>query len=182
MAKLVSKTYGDALFELAVEEQTVDMLENEVQGVLLLLQENLELNKLMNHPKITKEEKNKIIEEIFKGRISDELTGFLHIIVTKDRYNEITNIFEYFISRVKEFKNIGLAYVTSAVGLKEEQKAELVGKLLQITKFEQIDVVYSVDQTLIGGMIIRIGDRVIDSSIKTRLHEMSKNLSKLQLY
>lgn len=182
MAKLVAKTYGDALFELAVEEQTVDMLENEVQGVLLVLKDNAELNKLMNHPKITKEEKNKIIEEIFKGRISDELTGFLHIIVTKDRYNEITNIFEYFIHRVKEFKNIGLAYVSSAVELKEEQKAELIRKLLQITKFEQIDVVYTVDQALIGGMIIRIGDRVIDSSIKTRLHEMSKNLSKLQLY
>lgn len=182
MAKLVAKTYGDALFELALEEQTVDMLENEVLGVLQVLNDNVELNKLMNHPKITKEEKNKIIEEIFKGRISDELTGFLHIIVTKDRYNEITNIFEYFIYRVKEFRNIGLAYVSSAVELKEEQKAELIRKLLQITKFEQIDVVYTVDQALIGGMIIRIGDRVIDSSIKTRLHEMSKNLSKLQLY
>ncbi|KAB1438586.1 ATP synthase F1 subunit delta [Candidatus Galacturonibacter soehngenii] len=181
MAKLVAKTYGDALFELAVEQQTVYALEEEVQGVLLLLQENVELNKLMNHPKITKEEKNEIIEEIFKGRISDELTGFLHIIVTKDRYNEIANIFEYFIQRVREFKNIGLAYVSSAVELKEEQKAELIRKLLQITKFEQIDVIYTVDQTLIGGMIIRIGDRVIDSSIKTKLHEMSKNLSKLQI-
>lgn len=182
MAKLVAKTYGDALFELAVEEQTVDLLENEVQGILLVLKDNIELNKLMNHPKITKEEKNKIIEEIFKGRISDELTGFLHIIVTKDRYNEITNIFEYFIHRVREFKNIGLAYVSSAVELKEEQKAELVRKLLQITKFNQIDVNYTIDQALIGGMIIRIGDRVIDSSIKTRLHEMSKSLSKLQIY
>lgn len=182
MAKLVSKTYGDALFELAVEEQTVEMLENEVQGVLQVLQDNVELNKLMNHPKITKEEKNKIIEGIFKGRISDELTGFLHIVVTKDRYNEITNIFEYFIHRVREFKNVGLAYVSSAVELREEQKAELIRKLLQITRFKQIDVVYTVDQALIGGMIIRIGDRVIDSSIKTRLHEMSKNLSKLQLY
>lgn len=181
MAKLVAKTYGDALFELALEESKIDTLVEETQGVLQILHENAGLNKLMNHPKITKEEKKKVMEGIFKGRVSDELTGFMHIIVTKDRYNEITNIFEYFIDRVKEYKNIGLAYVTSAVELKEAQKKDLLDKLLQITKYEQIDIVYRIDSTLIGGMIIRIGDRVIDSSIKLKLYEMSKNLSKIQL-
>jgi F-type H+-transporting ATPase subunit delta len=122
MAKLVAKTYGDALFELALEEQKVDMLVEEVQATFQILQENVELNKLMNHPKISKIEKINVMEGIFKGRVSDELSGFINIIVTKDRYNEITNIFEYFINKVKEYKNIGLAYVTSAVKLREEKK------------------------------------------------------------
>jgi F-type H+-transporting ATPase subunit delta len=181
MAKLVAKTYGDALFELALEEQKVDMLVEEVQATFQILQENVELNKLMNHPKISKIEKINVMEGIFKGRVSDELSGFINIIVTKDRYNEITNIFEYFINKVKEYKNIGLAYVTSAVKLREEQKEKLRTKLLEITKYEQIDIVYKIDETLIGGMVIRIGDRVIDSSVKTKLNEMSKHLSKVQL-
>ncbi|PXV91772.1 F-type H+-transporting ATPase subunit delta [Lachnotalea glycerini] len=181
MAKLVAKTYGDALFELALEEDKVDVFVKETNGILQVLQENAELHKLMNHPKITKEEKNNVMEEIFKGRISEELTGFIHIIVTKDRYNEITYIFEYFLDKVKEYKNIGLAYVSAAVELNETQKKELMNRLLQITKYKQIDIVYSVDTALIGGMVIRIGDRVIDSSIRTKLYEMSKNLSKIQL-
>ncbi|RDY27153.1 ATP synthase F1 subunit delta [Lachnotalea glycerini] len=181
MAKLVAKTYGDALFELALEEDKVDVFVEETNGILQVLQENAELHKLMNHPKITKEEKNNVMEEIFKGRISEELTGFIHIIVTKDRYNEITYIFEYFLDKVKEYKNIGLAYVSAAVELNETQKKELMNRLLQITKYKQIDIVYSVDTALIGGMVIRIGDRVIDSSIRTKLYEMSKNLSKIQL-
>jgi F-type H+-transporting ATPase subunit delta len=181
MAKLVAKTYGDALFELALEEGKIDILVEETQGVLQILQENVELHKLMNHPKISKEEKKKVMEGIFKGRISDELTGFIHIIVTKDRYNEITKIFEYFLDRVKEYKNIGLAYVTSAIELRETQKKDLLDKLLEITKYEQIDIVYAIDSDLIGGMVIRIGDRVIDSSVKTKLHEMSKNLLRIQL-
>lgn len=181
MAKLVAKTYGDALFELALEEEKVDMLVEEVQATLQILQENVELNKLMSHPKISKIEKINVMEGIFKGRVSDELSGFINIIVTKDRYNEITNIFEYFIKKVKEYQNIGLAYVTSAVNLREEQKEKLRTKLLEITKYEQIDIVYKIDETLIGGMVIRIGDRVIDSSVKTKLNEMSKHLSKVQL-
>ena len=57
MAKLVSKTYGDALFALAVEEHMVDQLYEEAQAVAQILRENTELTRLMNHPKIEKEEK-----------------------------------------------------------------------------------------------------------------------------
>lgn len=181
MAKLVAKTYGDALFELALEECKVDMFVEETMAILRILEENVELQKLMNHPKIAKEEKVNVMEEIFKGRMCDELTGFLRIILMKDRYSEIANIFEYFIEQVKAYKNIGTAYVTTAVELKETQKVELIAKLLKITKYEKIDVEYLVDKAIIGGMIIRIGDRVIDSSIKTRIYEMSKNLSKIQI-
>ena len=78
---MISKTYGDALFELALEENAVDSLAEEVQMVLNVLEENEELMKLLHHPKIVKEEKIKIIQDIFKGRVSDNLTGFLEIIV-----------------------------------------------------------------------------------------------------
>ena len=100
MAKLISKTYGDALFELALEENAVDSLAEEVQMVLNVLEENEELMKLLRHPKIVKEEKIKIIQDIFKGRVSDNLTGFLEIIVDKDRYNEIPSIFRFFLDLV----------------------------------------------------------------------------------
>ena len=57
MAKLVSKTYGDALFDLALETNTIDSMLDEVKGVLVVLRQNEDLSKLMNHPKIAKEEK-----------------------------------------------------------------------------------------------------------------------------
>lgn len=83
MAKLVSKTYGDALFALAVEEHMVDQLYEEAQAVAQILRENTELTRLMNHPKIEKEEKVRLIEDIFKGRIGDELVGLLRMLVQK---------------------------------------------------------------------------------------------------
>ena len=88
MAKLVSKTYGDALFALAVEEHMVDQLYEEAQAVAQILRENTELTRLMNHPKIEKEEKVRLIEDIFKGRIGDELVGLLRMLVQKGHYKE----------------------------------------------------------------------------------------------
>ena len=86
MAKLVSKTYGDALFELAVSENKIDALFEEAQLLVTVFSENVELMKLLNHPKIVKEEKISVIENIFKGKVSDDMTGFLTLIVRKARY------------------------------------------------------------------------------------------------
>lgn len=178
MAKLVSKTYGEALFELAVEEGKEDAFLTEIMALKKILAENPDFGRLMNHPKILKEEKLTVLKNVFQGRISDELTGFLALIVSKDRYGEIDSILDYFVDEVKKLKGIGIAYVSTAVPLSEAKKKEIENKLLTTTSFQQMEMHFSVDEDLIGGMIIRIGDRVVDSSIKTGLFEMRRQLLK----
>ena len=181
MAKLVSSTYGDALFELALEQNSVDALFEEAQFVLDTILNNEDVLKVFNHPKIRKEEKCTFIENVFKGRVSEEMVGFLHIIVTKDRYNEILSIFEYFIHKVKEHKGIGTARVTSAIEMTQAQKDAVEKKLLATTKYVSFEMEYIVDPSILGGLIIRIEDRVVDSSLKTQLDKMTKELSQIQL-
>jgi F-type H+-transporting ATPase subunit delta len=181
MAKLVSKTYGDALFELAVEENSLDSMLEEVRAVAAALRENEELTTLMNHPKIDKENKIQLIEDIFKGQVSDELVGLMRMIVEKDHYRELQSVFTYFIDSVKEYRNIGTAYVTSAMELSEAQRAAVEKRLLETTRYVRFEMHYQVDAGLIGGMVIRIGDRVVDSSIRTKLYDLTRELSQIQL-
>ncbi len=181
MAKLVSKTYGDALFELALEAGKLDSMWEEVTAVSQALQENEDLTRLMNHPKIVKEEKIALIENIFKGRISDELVGLMRMVVQKDHYNEMDGVFAYFTDLVKEYKNIGTAYVTSAFPLDDAQKTAVEQRLLETTKYVRFEMHYEVDAALIGGMVIRIGDRVVDSSVKNKLNNLTRELSKITL-
>lgn len=181
MAKLISGTYGEALFELAVEEDRLDLLAEEIQMLRRILAENEDLEKLMNHPKISKDEKRQVMENIFKERISEELMGLLSIIITKDRYRELDAVLEYFLNRVKEVKGIGVAYVTTVSGLSDVQKEQIVSKLLATTGYQQMEMHYQEDKDLIGGMVIRIGDRIVDSSIRTKLEELQKQLMKIQL-
>lgn len=181
MAKLISQTYGEALVELAVEENKTDDFIAEITMLLGLLEENKGFGELMNHPKIVKEEKKKVLETVFKDRVSDELYGFLHLIVEKDRYSEIDGILNYFLDKIKELKGIGVVHVKTAMPLGQEQKSKIEQKLLDTTGFKEVEMHYEVDESLIGGMKIRIGDRVVDGSIQTKLSELTKQLMKIQL-
>lgn len=181
MAKLISATYGDALFELAMEEGRIDGLYEEAQTVLQSFADNAELMKFLNHPKIDIEKKKQTIENIYGNFLSKNMVGFLALIVEKGRYNAIVSILDYFIDRVKAYKKIGVAYVTSAKELTDAQKTAILDKLLATTDYVEFEMNYSVDESLIGGLVIRIGDRVVDSSIKTKLFELKRNLVKIQL-
>lgn len=181
MAKLISKTYGDALFELAVEEEKVDVISEEILEIRKILEDNPEFGSLMNHPKITKEEKLQMAQQVFGDRISKELMGFLTIIISKDRYTDIDAILDFFIAEVKKYKGIGIAIVTTALPLKEQQCRSVEEKLLQTTGFREMEMHYETDPSLIGGMVIRIGDRVVDSSIRTKLTDLERTLLKVQV-
>ena len=181
MAKIISKAYGEALFELALEKNELESIAEQVNILADAFAENPELIKLLSHPKISKEEKINVIESIFKGRMSDDIVGFLVIIVEKDRGSEIEDILKLFQAKVREYKKIGVALVTSAIELSTEQKQKVEQKLLQQTAYESFEVEYKVDASLIGGMIIRIGDRVVDSSIRSKLDNLTKELRKVSL-
>lgn len=181
MAKLVEATYGDALFELALEENRLDELSEEVKAVSSAMRENEDLTKLMNHPKIDKEEKMKIIEDIFTNQVSRDLVGLMRMLVEKDHYNNMQSVFTYFIDRVKEYNNIGTAYVTTAMELSDSQKAAVEKRLLETTKYVKFEMHFNVDAAIIGGMVIRIGDRVVDSSVKTKIYDLTRELTKIQL-
>ena len=169
MARLVETTYGAALLELALEEGSLNMLYEEAQALVTVLQENEELLRILKHPQIDKDEKRKIVDNIFKGRVSKDMVGLFGIMVV--------DVLHYFIRQVKRVKNIGVASVTSAVALTGAQKASIEKRLLETTDFASMEVTYTVDASIIGGLVIRIDDRVVDSSIKTKIETMSKALA-----
>lgn len=181
MAELVSKIYGEALFEIALEEHKMELLQKETEGILTVLRDNPELHKLLSHPGIPKREKIQLLNTVFKGRISSQMLGFLTVLIEKERYKEWENILLYFINKVKEEKRIGMAYITTAVPLSTSQQDKVYKKLLETTSYETLEMNYQVDWDIIGGMIIRINDRVIDSSIRTKLKDLTKKLLQIQL-
>lgn len=76
MAKLVSKTYGEALFEIALEENKASVFLEEAESILQIVRDNPDFNKLMLHPAISKQEKQQVVDTVFEGRISSEMLGF----------------------------------------------------------------------------------------------------------
>ena len=181
MAKLAASAYGQALYELAIESGSAAGYLDEVQSVLEVFKENGELTDFLNNPKISKTDKVKTMESIFDSRVRKDITGLIVLAVEKDRQNDIQGILEYFITAIKDYLKIGIVNVATPMELSDRQKAEVEKRILDTTAFKKLEMNYSVDKSLIGGMVIRIGDRVVDTSIKTKLAELTKELNKLQL-
>ena len=169
------------MFAVAIEADRMDEFFEAAIDLAEILRTNEDFSKLMNHPKIMKEDKVKIVEETFGTRLPKEFVGLMTLMVEKGRANEMLPVFDYFVALVKEEKKIGKADVTTAIDISDAQKEQIEKKLLETTKYESFEMCYHVDKSLIGGMVIRIGDRVVDSSIKTKLYELSRELRNIQV-
>lgn len=181
MAKLVSQTYGDALMQLAVESNRMDEFLPQAVELVEVLTTNQELVTLLEQPKIVKAEKVKIIEDIFEGKVAKEIIGLMIMLIEKAHYADMADVFTYFVSAVKEAKRIGVATVTTALEISDAQKSAVEKKLLETTSYETFEMHYVVDASLIGGMTVRIGDKIVDNSVKTKLYQLSKELKAIQV-
>lgn len=187
MAKLVSTVYADALFDIVSENMQVDgsrQLDENYADIILLIQllkENSEFLKILNSPNIGREEKQTLLKEAFEKNLSKEVLGFLKIVVEKNRQEHLLDILYAFVEKYKELKKIGIVYIQSAVELSEMQKQEIYQKLLSTTKYHSLEIHYHVDKSIIGGLIIRIKNRVMDSSVRTKIYNIKKQLLNCQI-
>ncbi len=182
MAKLVAKVYGDALLSLGLEQGTLTSLYDEVSFVQKTFEAQSDLMTFLRHPKISSQEKETFLCQIFsKENVSSDMQGFLVTVLRKGRQEEFPAMFDYFISRYKEYQGIGIVQVTTAMPMTPEQKQAMEKRLLETTQYQTLEMHYQVDSALIGGAVIRIGDRVVDSSIKTRLTKLNRELKSIQL-
>lgn len=177
MAKLVSKVYGDAYVSVVSEKNNlIDALE-EIKLLKNILLENGEIIELLDSPKLDDEEKTAFIKGIFENHISVDSLGFLLTVIEKKRQAELLPIVDYVIDCIKELLLIGKATITTALELDDAKKERIVDELLNTSHYKSLEVEYVVDNSIIGGIVIRIGDRVVDSSVKTRIEKMRKMLS-----
>ncbi len=135
---------------------------------------------LLLHPKITQDEKIELISTVFEDKVVDEVTGILTIIVQKGRQNGLIDILKEFLEMVSEYHGIVKATVTSAVELNQKQLTQIKQKI-QSTTDKNVELEAVVDNSLIGGMVIRVGDNVVDASIAGRLQELKEGLTSLRL-
>lgn len=181
MAKLVSKVYGDALFSLATEEEKLDGIWDEVKAIRKVIEENPDFVSMLCHPDMTQEKKISVLERIFKTTVSDDMMGFLHVLVNKGRIEEILAILDYFDEQAKEYKKIGVVKVSTPMPLSDAQKEQIEKRILEVSDYESLEAHYELDESLLGGIVIRIGDRVLDNSIRTKMDTLSRQLFKVKL-
>ena len=178
MAKLVAKTYSDALFEVGIENNSLDLLLEEFSFIEKTFKEYPEFLELFKTPRVSIEERKAAMHSVFGDKISQEMMNFLKIILDKRRASEFFEIKDEFQKAVHVHNNILEAVVISAVKLNEEQSQKIIKSLSAITGSD-IVIKNRVDETLIGGVVIYLGDKVIDGSVKKKLSDLKEELAQV---
>lgn len=178
MAELVSKVYAEALFDVAIETGQLDLIELQLQSVCQLFSENPEYYELYRAPNIALDERKAILEQSFSGKIAPELMNFLKLLLDKSRGFYILQIGEEFQQMVEVHKGIikGVVHVTCT--LTDDQIKRLESKLSESTG-KQVILTQKIDPEIIGGLVVHLGDKVIDNSLKKKLDDMKEDLFQL---
>ncbi|TCO78799.1 F0F1 ATP synthase subunit delta [Marinisporobacter balticus] len=178
MVELVSKTYASALFEVANENNQLDQLREELTFVLEMFEKHPEFYRFYITPQISKEEKKQVLQELFKSHLSIEVLNFLKIILDKRRTHDLKRIVNKYVQFVNDHNNIVEGIITTVIPLENKNKEHLENKLSNMTG-KKIQLKNEIDPSIIGGILVRIGDKVIDGTIQSRLNELQKDLAQI---
>ncbi|MEW6624181.1 MAG: F0F1 ATP synthase subunit delta [Bacillota bacterium] len=176
---VIAKRYGQALFELASERNILGQMKQEMANVLDVIEQNEELKKMTKHKLISIEVKQKVFLEIFQNRVSELTLNFLLLVLQKKRESMLDKIVEHFINLANEASGIVKAYVKSAVKLSPAQLESLRRKLEEMTG-KRVLLEVKIDHNIMGGLVVQIGDTIIDGSVLNKLRLLEKHLKSVE--
>ncbi|HAE42668.1 MAG TPA: hypothetical protein DCG34_07085 [Clostridiales bacterium] len=178
MAELVAKVYSQALFEVGLEKKSLDLYLKELKAVTTACTEYPDFYEILKSPKIKTDEKKRVVHEVFGDNHSEEINNFIKIILDKRRIKDLFSIAKEFEALIYEHKGIVKAIAYTTKPLATEEHEALKEKLQFMTK-KEIELINQIDENLLGGVMIKLGDRVIDGTLRGKLNRLQNSLKEI---
>lgn len=173
---LSAKNYSKALVEM-VRDNVISFedLSKDLAAVSEILETSQDLRLTLENPTVSEKVKSQIVEEVFKNEVHPQVVSFLKVLIDKNRFSEFSQIKADYEIKLDDVNKIQSVEITSAVELSEEYRERILQKLGEKLQ-KNIRPNWKVDENIIAGLIYRINDNVIDTSIKSKLDKLNKNL------
>ncbi len=173
---IVANRYANSLLQLAVEKGQLEKVYADMQFVQGVYAGNKDFVIFLNSPIIKTDKKIAVLKAVFAANISDMTLNFFSILANKHREMYMGSIAKAFIEQYKEHNNILTAVITSATGIDATVREKVLALVKKTTK-GAVELVEKTDKTLIGGFVLRIGDKQVDASISRKLNDLRKSFS-----
>jgi F-type H+-transporting ATPase subunit delta len=173
----VAFRYAKSLIELAIELDKLEVIKTDMEMLYLMCKDSRPFLNFIKSPIIHVYKKRRVFEVLFKSRIDALSFKFAEILITKGREGILSDIAEQFLEQYRVFKGIKTVEVIVPIELDKELRSEFIAlskKLVGVHK--KIELHEKVDKDILGGYILRLGDRQIDDSVSTKLKELKKKL------
>lgn len=173
---IVASRYAKSLIDLATEKGQLEAVYADMIQVKSVCHESKDFVLFLNSPIVQAEKKVATLKALFEGKLNTLTSGFLAIVASKRRESIIPEMVESFIEQYKAQKNILTAVVTSASGLDATTKQKALD-LIKTQLNGEVELVEKVNPDLIGGFILKVGDKQIDKSVSRQLSNLRKELT-----
>jgi len=171
----VAKRYSAALFEVAKRDGILDAVAQDLALVERSLQQQPLLRTVLSQPLVTEERKSKMVTDVFSDNITATSLSFLKLLVRKRRADLVQETIDEFRVLLSDHLGIVDASARTAVAMTASQVTALTKSLEKLTG-KKVNLTAEVDPNMIGGVIVRIGDDIIDGSVRGRLHRLEGQL------
>jgi len=172
----VAIRYAKSLIDLSVEQKALEAVNADMEFFVRTIKANSELNAVLVNPIIYHDKKIQILDAIFGGKVSPVTIAFFKLMVNKNRAEVLYPAAQEFINQYDVINNIIKATVVSAAELSEANKKTIIAEIEASTK-GTVKLTAKVDPALIGGFILTVGDRQVDTSISSSLTKLKKEFS-----
>ena len=169
---IISDRYGSALYDLAAENKCIDEIINDFNSVETLMNESSELRQVIKSPLINSEEKLNILLKIFsRSNFNNLTTTFIKVLDGNKRISNLPSIILQFKKINSEKRGDVSANITSANELSEDEKNNISNQLKNILG-QKLSLNFDVDKDIIGGLIVKVGSKMIDTSIANKINKL----------
>ncbi len=173
---LTAKNYADALVKLGQDNViSYDDILNNLEIISEICTQSKDLTGVLENPAISDETKFSIIDEVFTKYVNEKIRDFLKILIEKKRFKELEGIVAAYQEELDKINNLQRVEVISAVELDDNSKQRIIEKLQKRLQ-KNVIAQWQTDEEIIGGLVVKINDDVIDSSLKNKLENLSKNI------
>lgn len=173
----ISKTYAKALAESAAENNCLELYTKQLYQISEIFEKSNDLKVVISNTSISINKKIEILDTIFKNKIDNKLLNFIKILVEKNRFNEFDSILECYSNMLDKKNSQKKVEIISPIELNFENKSNVLFKLEHKLNCEIIPT-WTVDESIIAGLVYRFDDYVIDTSIKAKLKNFSKVINR----
>jgi F-type H+-transporting ATPase subunit delta len=170
----LASRYAKSLVDLALEKGELEKIFADMQWLQEVIKGSREFANLLRSPIIKGDKKEKIVETIIGGRVTNITSLFIRLLITKGRESNLPEIITSFISQYKQYKNIHPVKLTAASPINENLKKAIVDQIKKTSDMQNIELETVVNEDLIGGFVLEAGDKLFDASIAYDLKQIAR--------
>ncbi|MFC0525241.1 F0F1 ATP synthase subunit delta [Pontibacillus salicampi] len=173
--EVVGKRYATALFQLGQEHNKLEPFEGELRAIREVFRSNKQLMDFLKHPRIELSKKKQLLQEAFKG-FSTEVTHTLNLLMDRHRESVIPTMVDEFIKLNNEARGIAEAEVYSVRTLSQDEEEAIQSVFTKKLNKDTLRIHNVVDPSILGGLKLKIGNRIYDGSVSGKLERMERKL------